>query len=351
MTADASCDPLLKTVHWNEPSLKYSILGSIGADWGDGYNNHPSYGDADNCYGGFYGHKIILPSSPILNGTGFSYGNYLTFPTGEYDATLVDGFDSNGDPILDVSALGFYHAEIIGYDRNNSSGVMEYYPFIVFQKTCTSGKIINVSSNYWCKDQGIGGVSRLNPCSGQMVAPDAARMKTITQNMIDLLLAGSNVFVSPAPTSMTMKPSAQTVSYSACITNGEIHITPCGVFITDGYKVDAKDNTAFAKIEDCTSCNHAPRLSQNDHGVNENPQNTNHPSVNLFPNPSKGLFSVFSDGTIFKIDILNLLGEEIYSSQVNSNKIEIDLSNNPKGIYFAKLYSSNGSETRKIIIE
>ena len=351
ITADASCDPLLKTVHWNEPSLKYSILGSIGADWGDGYSNHPSYGDADNCYGGFYGHKIILPNSPILNGTGFAYGNYLTFPTGEYDATLIDGFDSNGDPILDVSALGFFHAEIIGYDRNNSSGITEYYPFILFQKTCTSGKIINVSSNSWCRDIGIGGNSHINPCTGQSVAPDAAHMKTITQNMIDMLLAGSNVFVSPAPTSITMKPSSQTVSYSACITNGSIHITPCGVFITDGYKVDTKDNTAFAKIEDCTSCNHSAKMSANNHGVNENPQNTKQPSVNIFPNPNNGSFSILSDSTILKIDIRNLLGENIYSSQINSNKLELNLSDRPKGIYFIKLYSTRQTVTRKIIVQ
>jgi hypothetical protein len=28
---DDTCDPLLNTIHWNTPSLKYSILGSIGA--------------------------------------------------------------------------------------------------------------------------------------------------------------------------------------------------------------------------------------------------------------------------------------------------------------------------------
>ena len=49
---------------------------------------------------------------------------------------------------------------------------------------------------------------------------------------------------------------------------------------------------------------------------------------------------------------MNVLGEKIYSSKINSDKAEIDLSKQPKGIFLFQLQSDRRILGRgKIIIE
>lgn len=340
---DASCDPLLKTVHWNEPTLKYSILGSLGSDYGDGNRNHVQYGNyGDTCRGGFSGQKIVLPTSPILSGTDLNHGDYLNFLTGEYDATLISGRDSNGDPVLDAAALGFYHAELIAYDSNNTSGQAKYYPLIAFQKTCTSGKIINVSANHWCKDTGIGGTTFYNHCTSSYLTPDATKMEIITQNMINLLVAGSNIFVNPPVQAITMLPSAQTVGSTACIQDGSISITPCGTYITHGSRVDYK-NSDIAQNQDCTTCNHATKMmSVNNTNEEEQIKPKTELGLNIYPNPNSGVFKVLvtKDGKNVKIKelkVYDIVGKVVWQTNNSSNSVfDIDISNYSKGIYYVR---------------
>jgi hypothetical protein len=55
-------------------------------------------------------------------------------------------------------------------------------------------------------------------------------------------------------------------------------------------------------------------------------------------------------GEAYNIEILNVLGEKIYFSTVNGNKINIDISGEPKGIYFIKLRTAQGLAVKKIVI-
>ena len=77
--------------------------------------------------------------------------------------------------------------------------------------------------------------------------------------------------------------------------------------------------------------------------------------INIYPNPSTGKFTIEEtkdkiQGT--SLEIYNLLGENIYSSQLNSDKTEIDLNKQPKGIYFYQLQSDRKIlRTGKIIID
>lgn len=55
--------------------------------------------------------------------------------------------------------------------------------------------------------------------------------------------------------------------------------------------------------------------------------------IQLFPNPSNGKFIV-KGGEGQQIEICNVLGEIIFTRQLNANEIIIDLQSQPKGIYF-----------------
>lgn len=90
-------------------------------------------------------------------------------------------------------------------------------------------------------------------------------------------------------------------------------------------------------------------LSQMVLGVNEIVKNM---TIIIYPNPSKDFFIIESGTVISSIEILNLLGEEVSFLKVNSEKTEINLSNQPKGIYIYKITTEEGNiSTGKLVVE
>lgn len=73
-------------------------------------------------------------------------------------------------------------------------------------------------------------------------------------------------------------------------------------------------------------------------------------SIDIYPNPSSGLFFVKSENNISKIIITNMIGVKIYSSEINAKKYEIDISRQPNGIYFIQTTTEKGAFVKKIII-
>ena len=73
-------------------------------------------------------------------------------------------------------------------------------------------------------------------------------------------------------------------------------------------------------------------------------------NVRVYPNPNDKIFSIQTSTNIKSIEILDILGINIKSLQLNTNLVEIDISENPFGVYFIKISLANGNiVTRKII--
>lgn len=75
--------------------------------------------------------------------------------------------------------------------------------------------------------------------------------------------------------------------------------------------------------------------------------------VDVYPNPSKGELTVESTaGSIYKISIVDLFGKTIFEKQnVNSRRLEIDVSDKARGIYLVKVTNQVGDiETIKLIL-
>ncbi|MEO8760896.1 MAG: LamG-like jellyroll fold domain-containing protein [Bacteroidia bacterium] len=74
--------------------------------------------------------------------------------------------------------------------------------------------------------------------------------------------------------------------------------------------------------------------------------------TSIYPNPSNGIFSITLENKILNIEIRNILGERIYTKQISSNDNHIDLSGNPKGVYFYQATDEHSNiTTGKIILE
>ena len=71
----------------------------------------------------------------------------------------------------------------------------------------------------------------------------------------------------------------------------------------------------------------------------------------IFPNPTNGKIHIeLKDKSIRKFIITNSIGQVILEKQINNNKIEEDLSGQPKGIYFINLISDKNLETKQVIL-
>ena len=82
-------------------------------------------------------------------------------------------------------------------------------------------------------------------------------------------------------------------------------------------------------------------------GVGENAQQT----VNIYPNPVNDKLIVEAAETISNVEIYNLTGAKVLGQECNSDKIEIEVSELQSGIYFIKMTTGNGVETRSFIKE
>jgi hypothetical protein len=72
-------------------------------------------------------------------------------------------------------------------------------------------------------------------------------------------------------------------------------------------------------------------------------------SLNVFPNPSNGLFTITGIEQNANISIYNTLGVLIKTLQTEKINTEIDLSDYSNGIYFIKLKNNNGEAIHKLI--
>ena len=75
--------------------------------------------------------------------------------------------------------------------------------------------------------------------------------------------------------------------------------------------------------------------------------------INIFPNPTTGDLSIILEKSgKAEIRVFNLLGDVIFeeSNIQHSGDINLNLSGNPEGIYFIKIYTSDKYFIKKILL-
>ncbi|MBL4704149.1 MAG: T9SS type A sorting domain-containing protein [Flavobacteriales bacterium] len=75
--------------------------------------------------------------------------------------------------------------------------------------------------------------------------------------------------------------------------------------------------------------------------------------VDVFPNPSLGIFTVSTRKPMSRIMILNALGEIVQEESPNTTSSQVDLTNQPSGIYFlfVKAIGGHAYKGRRIVVQ
>ena len=74
----------------------------------------------------------------------------------------------------------------------------------------------------------------------------------------------------------------------------------------------------------------------------------NTPVVNVYPNPTKHIVNVEADG-ITNIRVVDMLGQTLYETKANGDKVQIDLSGYAVGQYYLQISTENGFATQKVV--
>lgn len=74
--------------------------------------------------------------------------------------------------------------------------------------------------------------------------------------------------------------------------------------------------------------------------------------LNIMPNPAKEQFTVTSDRAINQIQMIDMLGKQVRIMNLNSSKSAIvDVRDLNKGVYTIIVFSVNGRNTSRVIVE
>jgi hypothetical protein len=74
----------------------------------------------------------------------------------------------------------------------------------------------------------------------------------------------------------------------------------------------------------------------------------------VHPNPSSGIFAISMHGNLTNtcfMAIYDCFGRTIEHLEINAQQMQVDLSTQPKGIYFLKIVSPEGAMIKKIVVE
>ena len=76
--------------------------------------------------------------------------------------------------------------------------------------------------------------------------------------------------------------------------------------------------------------------------------------VSVYPNPNSGVFTIDmkNNRNAAVIKVFSVLGEEVKRMHYTGrNNITVDLSKQPKGVYYVQISTAEKTTTKKIIIE
>jgi hypothetical protein len=74
----------------------------------------------------------------------------------------------------------------------------------------------------------------------------------------------------------------------------------------------------------------------------------------IYPNPSNGMFnlgSIKNDGKNYSVSVFDVVGNSVQQFHWDGNRVVLDLSTSPKGIYVVKISNEKETEVKKLIVQ
>src|SRR6056297_2366197 len=93
--------------------------------------------------------------------------------------------------------------------------------------------------------------------------------------------------------------------------------------------------------------------TQNEYVINTSVNKPQKQLATVFPNPGSGQFNVLfrgvENGLVTHMEVYNLNGQRVLQRQVNENRITLDLTEYPSGMYLLHLRNARGYEAVRVV--
>ena len=111
------------------------------------------------------------------------------------------------------------------------------------------------------------------------------------------------------------------------------------------YYNENNGSPSFVGVKDAITLALAPLVGIDEEGIN----NLN---LTAYPNPTNGLLNVrYTSNTPVQFDVINMLGENVFSQNTNNTKnSSIDVSNLNKGLYFLQMVTDSKTTSLKFTL-
>lgn len=289
----------------------------------------------------FYNDSLHLFTKNRTSPTNGLIKHYILPSTpGTYTAMVVDSFNNGGVWITsaDISA----NKKTVALSGNNRIWLFSCFKGSKFISTGTStvltmptsqkeAIVFSGDSVVYVTDENTGGGT------GRLYRANLAA--SLTPSII-LNVTTSTPILCSGQTATINVSGANTYTWSTSVTGQSITVSPS---VTTTYSVTGtattgcKNTTSYTQnVSICTG------FASSKKQVDE--------IISIFPNPFFDKVTLtINDANFSFIHIYNSLGSLIFSSEIKQEGLEIDLTGQPKGIYFANVKGNNGSVTKKLI--
>ncbi len=334
----------------------YESSANMGLEGPDSVYLNAYYSD----YAGTAEHNIIrmedsslfVPLGAYVSNSMSTYNyNVSSLPTNCYLKMVAYGYDESGDT---TGTSSIYLAD----KRNgNNINLKEWTYFNLASLGECSKIIIKLESNdddgwgmnppsYFCLDNFVINVSSGIPDLPMNISTLAAtNISTNSATINGDFFEGNQTITEKG---FQYKLSNQSVWEDIVINEGETSYMLTNLLSDTNYVY-----RAFATSS--TSTLYGVEMSfKTLYDASINSINANEISMNLYPNPSSGVFNINIEGLSSGADIIisDLSGRIVKKQSINGrvNSIMVDLSSSKKGVYFVKIITEKTTTSRKLII-
>jgi len=161
---------------------------------------------------------------------------------------------------------------------------------------------------------------------------------TITDNADSSQIAGYNIYrsIDGAPFAMLNSSPVNATTYTD--ENVPMATTGYEYYVTTWFN----DSQTGLFLCESAESNHV------DLGVGINEPNNS--SISIFPNPASDIVNVKSSASIKKVELLNYVGQAVFSKNTDTRLMQISVADLEAGVYFVKVTTENGNTTAKITV-
>lgn len=71
-------------------------------------------------------------------------------------------------------------------------------------------------------------------------------------------------------------------------------------------------------------------------------------NLSVFPNPARNIVNIVAQDNIISYSVINMLGQKVYSANVNNQRAELDVTSFNNGMYIVQVYTTQGIYTHRL---